>query len=187
MIAKFPGSDHAEEAYLKKGDIVFRIEKRPASGARDLSGGPLQGPVPAGAFAQRLGRIYLVARRLRERGRVLHEARQRPRAGAPRHGGLLRRPSPRDPGTVRSGARHAHVSRRRESVVADDERRDTISPGRSRRGFRGTRRTSPGISRRSGARSPRTRRARSTRCGPSSRNPRTRRFGRGRSSGPASS
>lgn len=60
MIAKFPGSDHAEEAYLKKGDIVFRIEKNPQAALAIYQEGLSKARFRPAAFAQRLGRVYLV-------------------------------------------------------------------------------------------------------------------------------
>lgn len=60
MIARFPGSDHAEEAYLKKGDIVFRIEKDPQAALAIYQEGLSKARFRPAAFAQRLGRIYLV-------------------------------------------------------------------------------------------------------------------------------
>jgi tetratricopeptide (TPR) repeat protein len=60
MIARFPGSDHAEEAYLKKGDIVFRIEKNPQAALAIYQEGLSKARFRPAAFAQRLGRVYLV-------------------------------------------------------------------------------------------------------------------------------
>ena len=60
MIAKFPGSDNAEEAYLKKGDIVFRIRKNPQAALAIYQEGLSKARFRPAAFAQRLGRVYLV-------------------------------------------------------------------------------------------------------------------------------
>jgi tetratricopeptide (TPR) repeat protein len=84
MIAKFPGSDHAEEAYLKKGDIVFRIEKNPKGALAIYQEGLSKARIRPAAFAQRLGRIYLVlgdyqnaegyfTRLVNDRDRELHD------------------------------------------------------------------------------------------------------------------
>jgi len=60
MIAAFPGTDHAEEAYLKKGDLVFRIEKKPEEAVEIYKAGLAKARFRPVAFAQRLGRLYLV-------------------------------------------------------------------------------------------------------------------------------
>jgi tetratricopeptide (TPR) repeat protein len=60
MIAKFPGTDNAEQAYLKKGDIVFRIEKDPKTALAVYQEGLSKARYQQAAFAQRLGRVYLV-------------------------------------------------------------------------------------------------------------------------------
>ena len=60
MIASFPGTDHAEEAYLKKGDVVFRIEKQPREALEIYKEGLSKARYRPIAFAERLGRLYLV-------------------------------------------------------------------------------------------------------------------------------
>ena len=60
MIAAFPGTDHAEEAYLKKGDLVFRIQKKPEEAVEIYKAGLAKARFRPVAFAQRLGRLYLV-------------------------------------------------------------------------------------------------------------------------------
>jgi tetratricopeptide (TPR) repeat protein len=60
MIAAFAGTDHAEEAYLKKGDLVFRIQKKPEEAVAIYKAGLAKARFRPVAFAQRLGRLYLV-------------------------------------------------------------------------------------------------------------------------------
>jgi tetratricopeptide (TPR) repeat protein len=84
MIAKFPGSDHAEEAYLRKGDIVFRIEKNPQAALAIYQEGLTRARIRPAAFAERLGRVFLVlgdyqnaegyfTRLVNDRDRELHD------------------------------------------------------------------------------------------------------------------
>ncbi len=60
MIATFPGTDNAEEAYLKKGDVVFRIEKKPREAIEIYKEGLAKARYRPIAFAEKLGRLYLV-------------------------------------------------------------------------------------------------------------------------------
>ncbi len=60
MIKTFPGSDHAEAAYLKKGDLVFRVQKRPREAIAIYQEGFSKARFHPAAFAERLGRLYLV-------------------------------------------------------------------------------------------------------------------------------
>ncbi len=59
MIASFPGTDHAEQAYLKKGDVVLRIQKQPQEALEIYKEGMSQARFYSTAFAERLGRLYL--------------------------------------------------------------------------------------------------------------------------------
>lgn len=60
MIETFPGTDHAEQAYLKKGDVVFRLKKQPEEAALVYKEGMSKSRFYPTAFAERLGRLYLV-------------------------------------------------------------------------------------------------------------------------------
>lgn len=60
MIQSFAGTDHAEAAYLKKGDIVFRVQKKPREAIAVYEEGLSRSRFRTGAFAERLGRLYLV-------------------------------------------------------------------------------------------------------------------------------
>jgi tetratricopeptide (TPR) repeat protein len=60
MIESYPGSEHAEAAYLKKGDIVFRVQKRPRDAIAVYQEGLSKSRIRPAAFAERLGRLYLV-------------------------------------------------------------------------------------------------------------------------------
>ena len=60
MIATFPGTDHAEQAYLKKGDVVFRLKKQPEEAVLIYKEGMSKSRFYPTAFAERLGRLYLV-------------------------------------------------------------------------------------------------------------------------------
>ena len=59
-IETFPGTDHAEQAYLKKGDVVFRLKKKPEEAAIIYKEGMSTSRFYRTAFAERLGRLYLV-------------------------------------------------------------------------------------------------------------------------------
>jgi tetratricopeptide (TPR) repeat protein len=60
MITTYPNTDNAEEAYLKKGDVVFRLEKRPRDAIEIYKEGLAKARYRPIAFAERLGRLYLV-------------------------------------------------------------------------------------------------------------------------------
>ncbi len=60
MIESFPGTDHAEQAYLKKGDVVFRLKKQPEEAALIYKEGMSKSRFYPTTFAERLGRLYLV-------------------------------------------------------------------------------------------------------------------------------
>jgi len=60
LITSFPGTDYAEQAYLKKGDVVFRIQKRPQEALKIYTDGMQNARFYPTNFAERLGRVYLV-------------------------------------------------------------------------------------------------------------------------------
>jgi tetratricopeptide (TPR) repeat protein len=60
LIESFPGTEHAEQAYLKKGDVVFRIQKRPNEALEIYKTGMKKARFYPAAFAERLGRVYLI-------------------------------------------------------------------------------------------------------------------------------
>jgi tetratricopeptide (TPR) repeat protein len=60
MIETFPGTEHAEQAYLKKGDVVFRLKKQPEEAVLVYKEGMSKSRFYRTAFAERLGRLYLV-------------------------------------------------------------------------------------------------------------------------------
>jgi tetratricopeptide (TPR) repeat protein len=60
VIASYPGTDHMEEAYLKKGDVVFRVKRQPDEALEIYKLGLSRAKFYPTAFAERLGRLYLV-------------------------------------------------------------------------------------------------------------------------------
>ena len=60
LIDSFPGTDYAEQAYLKKGDLVFRVQKDAAAARAIYKEGMGNARFYRGAFAERLGRVYLI-------------------------------------------------------------------------------------------------------------------------------
>jgi tetratricopeptide (TPR) repeat protein len=60
LIASFPGTDYAEQAYLRKGDLVFRIQKKPKEALEIYRDGMVNSRFYRTRFAERLGRVYLV-------------------------------------------------------------------------------------------------------------------------------
>jgi tetratricopeptide (TPR) repeat protein len=60
VIATFPGTDHAESAYLKKGDVVLRLKKNPQEALEIYKLGLSKARFQPASFAERLGRLYLV-------------------------------------------------------------------------------------------------------------------------------
>jgi tetratricopeptide (TPR) repeat protein len=60
LIETFPGTDNAEEAYLKKGDVVLRVNKEPEQAAEIYRQGLALARYRPVQFAERLGRLYLV-------------------------------------------------------------------------------------------------------------------------------
>jgi tetratricopeptide (TPR) repeat protein len=66
VIASFPGTEHAEQAYLKKGDVVLLLQKNPEKALEIYEEGMSKSrfhPVP---FAERLGKVYLITERYDE-------------------------------------------------------------------------------------------------------------------------
>lgn len=59
LIASFPGTDYSEQAYLKKGDVVLRIQKRPMEAIGIYKTGMSSSRFYPTSFAERLGRVYL--------------------------------------------------------------------------------------------------------------------------------
>jgi tetratricopeptide (TPR) repeat protein len=60
LIESFPGTEHAEQAYLKKGDVVFRLQKDPQEALEIYKIGMRRARFYPTAFAERLGRVYLI-------------------------------------------------------------------------------------------------------------------------------
>jgi tetratricopeptide (TPR) repeat protein len=60
LIASFPGTEYAEQAYLRKGDLVFRIQKKPNEALEIYRDGMVNSRFYRTLFAERLGRVYLV-------------------------------------------------------------------------------------------------------------------------------
>lgn len=66
LIASFPGTDYAEQAYLRKGDVVFHIQKNPEAALEIYRTGMKNSRFLRNRFAERLGRVYLVVERYDE-------------------------------------------------------------------------------------------------------------------------
>lgn len=60
LIDTFPGTEYAEEAYLKKGDLVFKIRRKPREALKIYQAGMAKARFYPTDFAERLGRVYLV-------------------------------------------------------------------------------------------------------------------------------
>lgn len=60
LIATFPASENAEDAYLKKGDVVLHVKKAPEEAAEIYRQGLSTARFRPVVFAERLGRLYLV-------------------------------------------------------------------------------------------------------------------------------
>ena len=60
LIRTYPDTEHAEEAYLKKGEVLFRLKKQPAEAIEVLKEGAAKAKYRPGMFSEHLGRIYLV-------------------------------------------------------------------------------------------------------------------------------
>ena len=84
IILSYPGSEYAEQAYLKKGDIVFNLQKSPDEALAIYKDGMRLSRFYPTSFAERLGRVYLVideydeaekyfARLVESRSEELHE------------------------------------------------------------------------------------------------------------------
>lgn len=69
LITSFPGTDYAEEAYLRKGDVVFRIQEKPEEALRIYQEGMRNARFFRPRFAERLGRVYLTIERYDEASR----------------------------------------------------------------------------------------------------------------------
>jgi tetratricopeptide (TPR) repeat protein len=66
LITSFPGTDYAEQAYLRKGDVVFRIQHRPEEALKIYKEGMRTARFFRTSFAERLGRVYLIIERYDE-------------------------------------------------------------------------------------------------------------------------
>jgi tetratricopeptide (TPR) repeat protein len=66
VIASFPGTDHAEQAYLRKGDVVLRLQKKPEKALEIYKEGMNKSRFHPVEFAERLGRVYLITQRYDE-------------------------------------------------------------------------------------------------------------------------
>jgi tetratricopeptide (TPR) repeat protein len=66
IIESFPGTDYAERAFLKKGDVVFRIQNQPEKALEIYKLGMRSSRFHRTAFAERLGRVYLIVERYDE-------------------------------------------------------------------------------------------------------------------------
>lgn len=60
LIDSFPGTDYAEQAYLRKGDVVFRVQKQPKKALAIYQKGMQISRFYRNDFAERLGRVYLI-------------------------------------------------------------------------------------------------------------------------------
>jgi tetratricopeptide (TPR) repeat protein len=60
LIASFPGTDYAEQAYLRKGDLVLRVQKKPKEALEIYRDGMVNARVYRTLFAERLGRVFLI-------------------------------------------------------------------------------------------------------------------------------
>ena len=60
VIRTYPGSEYAEQAYLKKGDVIFRVRKDPEGALAVYQRGMRTASFYPTHFAERLGRVYLV-------------------------------------------------------------------------------------------------------------------------------
>jgi tetratricopeptide (TPR) repeat protein len=60
LIASFPGTDFAEQAYLRKGDLVLRIQKKPSEAMEIYRDGMVNSRAYRTLFAERLGRVFLI-------------------------------------------------------------------------------------------------------------------------------
>jgi tetratricopeptide (TPR) repeat protein len=63
LIESFPGTDYAEQAYLRKGDVVFRVQRQPERALEIYEEGMRNARVYRTTFAERLGRVYLITER----------------------------------------------------------------------------------------------------------------------------
>jgi tetratricopeptide (TPR) repeat protein len=60
VVSTYPGTEHAEQAYLKKGDLVLRIKKQPKKALEIYKDGLVNARIHRSKFAERLGRAYLI-------------------------------------------------------------------------------------------------------------------------------
>jgi tetratricopeptide (TPR) repeat protein len=60
LVTSYPGSEHAEQAYLKKGDAVLRLQKNPQKALAIYKEGMAKSRFHPSKFAERLGRAYLI-------------------------------------------------------------------------------------------------------------------------------
>ncbi len=60
LIASFPGTEYAEQAYLRKGDLVFHVQKKPREALEIYRDGMVNSRFYRTLFAERLGRIFLI-------------------------------------------------------------------------------------------------------------------------------
>jgi tetratricopeptide (TPR) repeat protein len=66
LIASFPGTDYAEQAYLKKGDLVLSVQKKPKEALEIYRDGMVNSRFYRTLFAERLGRIFLITEEYEE-------------------------------------------------------------------------------------------------------------------------
>jgi tetratricopeptide (TPR) repeat protein len=66
LITSFPGTDYAEQAYMRKGDVVFRIQGDPERALEIYKEGMRNARFFRSSFAERLGRVYLIIERYDE-------------------------------------------------------------------------------------------------------------------------
>jgi tetratricopeptide (TPR) repeat protein len=60
LIESFPGTDYAEQAYLRKGDLILRVQKDPKKALEVYKRGMSTARFYRTMFAERLGRVYLI-------------------------------------------------------------------------------------------------------------------------------
>jgi tetratricopeptide (TPR) repeat protein len=60
LIDSFPGTDYAEQAYLRKGDVVFHVQKQPEKALAIYTKGMQISRFYRTDFAERLGKVYLI-------------------------------------------------------------------------------------------------------------------------------
>ncbi len=60
IVSTYPGTEHAEQAYLKKGDLVLQLKKQPKKALEIYKDGLVNARIHRSKFAERLGRAYLI-------------------------------------------------------------------------------------------------------------------------------